>query len=67
MLQFGANDNDGARGKGALKGVGAETEEVANAGRTETVHTFVWYLHAQVSGEFLVYEWVEGLTLNSRR
>ena len=44
MLQFGANDNGGARGKGALKGVGVETEDVVNAGRTETVHTFGWYL-----------------------
>jgi lysophospholipase L1-like esterase len=37
IMQFGANDN-GA--KGALKGIGAETQE--NAGTT--VHTFGWYL-----------------------
>jgi lysophospholipase L1-like esterase len=37
IVQFGANDN-GA--KGALKGIGAETQE--NAGTT--VHTFGWYL-----------------------
>ncbi len=41
MLQFGANDN-GARG--ALKGIGAETQEVVAAGKTETVHSFGWYL-----------------------
>jgi lysophospholipase L1-like esterase len=44
MLQFGANDNGGASGKGALKGIGAETEDVVKAGETETVHTFGWYL-----------------------
>jgi rhamnogalacturonan acetylesterase len=37
IMQFGANDN-GA--KGALKGIGAETQ--GNAGAT--VHTFGWYL-----------------------
>lgn len=40
ILQFGANDNGGAKGKGGLKGVGEETE--TNNG--ETVHTFGWYL-----------------------
>ena len=44
LLQFGANDNGGASGKGALPGVGAETQAVARAGKTETVHTFGWYL-----------------------
>lgn len=37
IMQFGANDN-GA--KGALKGIGAETQENGGA----TVHTFGWYL-----------------------
>ncbi len=41
IMQFGANDN-GA--KGGLRGVGAETQDVAANGRTETVHTFGWYL-----------------------
>ena len=44
LLQFGANDNGGATGKGALKGIGAETEDVVKNGKTETVHTFGWYL-----------------------
>jgi lysophospholipase L1-like esterase len=44
MLQFGANDNGGASGKGALKGVGAETETNEKNGKTEMVHTFGWYL-----------------------
>jgi lysophospholipase L1-like esterase len=44
LLQFGANDNGGASGKGALKGTGAETEDVTRNGKTETVHTFGWYL-----------------------
>jgi lysophospholipase L1-like esterase len=44
LLQFGANDNGGAAGKGALKGIGAETESVERAGKTEIVHTFGWYL-----------------------
>lgn len=40
MMQFGANDNGGAKGKGGLKGVGSETE----MNNEETVHTFGWYL-----------------------
>ncbi len=44
MLQFGANDNGGANGKGALTGVGEETRDVVLAGKTETVHSFGWYL-----------------------
>jgi lysophospholipase L1-like esterase len=44
LLQFGANDNGSANGKGALKGIGAETEDIMKAGKTETVHTFGWYL-----------------------
>jgi lysophospholipase L1-like esterase len=44
ILQFGANDNGGAQGKGALKGNGPETEDITRNGKTETVHTFGWYL-----------------------
>ena len=44
LLQFGANDNGGANGKGALKGAGTETENIVRNGRTETVHTLGWYL-----------------------
>jgi lysophospholipase L1-like esterase len=44
LLQFGANDNGGANGRGALKGTGPETEDVVRNGKTETVHTFGWYL-----------------------
>jgi lysophospholipase L1-like esterase len=44
LMQFGANDNGGAAGKGALRGVGAETESIDRAGQTEVVHTFGWYL-----------------------
>lgn len=40
ILQFGANDNGGAKGKGALGGIGDET---AMNGE-ETVHSFGWYL-----------------------
>lgn len=32
LIQFGANDNGGASGKGALKGIGDETEVVVVAG-----------------------------------
>ena len=40
LLQFGANDNGGAKGKGALSGIGDNTE----TNKAETVHTFGWYL-----------------------
>ncbi|MCP5532665.1 MAG: rhamnogalacturonan acetylesterase [Akkermansiaceae bacterium] len=40
MIQFGANDNGGAKGKGALPGVSGET----GMNGDETVHTFGWYL-----------------------
>ena len=48
MIQFGHNDN-GARG--ALKGVGEETEERPAAGNqaAETVHTFGWYLRQDIA------------------
>lgn len=44
ILQFGANDNGGAKGKGALRGVGEETETNGE----ETVHSFGWYLRRYV-------------------
>jgi lysophospholipase L1-like esterase len=44
LLQFGANDNGGAAGKGALRGIGGETENNVRNGATEIVHTFGWYL-----------------------
>ena len=44
VLQFGANDNGGATGKGALKGIGTETETISRNGTNELVHTFGWYL-----------------------
>jgi lysophospholipase L1-like esterase len=44
LIQFGANDNGGAAGKGALKGIGAETESIEREGKIEIVHTFGWYL-----------------------
>ena len=44
-MQFGANDNGGARGKGALPGVADATE--TNNG--ETVHSFGWYLKQYVA------------------
>ncbi len=49
IMQFGANDNGGARGKGALPGIGPETEGVTRNGETETVHTFGWYLQQIVN------------------
>jgi len=44
LLQFGANDNGGASGIGALRGTGTETESVDRAGKTEVVHSFGWYV-----------------------
>ncbi|MGC3989597.1 MAG: rhamnogalacturonan acetylesterase [Chthoniobacteraceae bacterium] len=40
MMQFGANDNGGAKGKGGLSGIDDKTE----MNNTETVHTYGWYL-----------------------
>ena len=40
IMQFGANDNGAASGRG----IGPETQEVVRAGRTNTLHTFGWYL-----------------------
>lgn len=44
LMQFGANDNGGAKGKGALKGTGEETQQAERDGKSETVHSFGWYL-----------------------
>ncbi|HHY86772.1 MAG TPA: GDSL family lipase [Verrucomicrobia bacterium] len=48
IMQFGHNDN-GARG--ALRGIGEETEERENpeSGETEVVHTFGWYLRKYIA------------------
>jgi lysophospholipase L1-like esterase len=40
IMQFGANDNGGAKGKGALNGIGDDTQ----MNGPETVHSFGWYL-----------------------
>ena len=45
IMQFGANDNGGAKGKGALNGIGDKTETNGD----ETVHTFGWYLNQFVT------------------
>jgi len=45
LLQFGANDNGGATGKGALPGVGDNTA----MNGAETVHSFGWYLQQYVA------------------
>ncbi len=45
LIQFGANDNGGAKGKGALAGFGEDTELNGD----ETVHTFGWYLQQFVA------------------
>lgn len=45
ILQFGANDNGGAKGKGGLGGIGEETQMNGE----ETVHSFGWYLKQFVS------------------
>jgi lysophospholipase L1-like esterase len=44
LVQFGANDNGGANGKGALPGLGEETQSPARGDTNEVVHTFGWYL-----------------------
>jgi lysophospholipase L1-like esterase len=46
LMQFGANDNGGAKGKGGLGGIGEETQMNGE----ETVHTFGWYLKQFVAG-----------------
>lgn len=46
IMQFGANDNGAG---GALKGTGTMTNTIIRGGRTETVHTFGWYLQQFVT------------------
>lgn len=45
LIQFGANDNGGAKGKGGLGGIGDETQMNGD----EIVHSFGWYLKQFVS------------------
>ena len=46
IMQFGANDNGGAKGKGGLNGIGDETQMNGE----ETVHSFGWYLKQFIAG-----------------
>jgi len=47
MMQFG--HNDGAAGRGSLRGNGEETQEVTAGGTTETVHTYGWYIRKYIA------------------
>jgi lysophospholipase L1-like esterase len=53
LIQFGHNDSSpltGQRGRGSLKGIGEETEEITNnSGQKETVHTFGWYIRKYIA------------------
>ena len=55
LIQFGHNDvfaiNDSTRARGALHGIGDETEEIDNqlTGKHETVHTYGWYMRKMVA------------------
>ena len=45
IMQFGANDSGTLKVKGSIRGVGPETRRVVTRnGKTETVHTYGWYL-----------------------
>jgi rhamnogalacturonan acetylesterase len=56
LLQMGHNDGgdlDGAKPRGSLKGLGEETRDLPQtagpyAGRTETVHTYGWYMRKMI-------------------
>jgi lysophospholipase L1-like esterase len=56
LLQMGHNDGGdlgGAKPRGDLKGVGDDTQDVAQttgpyAGKVETIHTFGWYLRKMI-------------------
>ncbi|HEY2740447.1 MAG TPA: GDSL family lipase, partial [Thermoanaerobaculia bacterium] len=56
LLQMGHNDGGdlgGAKPRGDLKGVGDDTQDVAQttgpyAGKIETIHTFGWYLRKMI-------------------
>ncbi|HKR30971.1 MAG TPA: rhamnogalacturonan acetylesterase [Terriglobales bacterium] len=53
LLQMGHNDGgelDGAKARGSLKGLGAETKEVTLPdGQIETVHTYGWYIRKYIA------------------
>ncbi len=53
LMQFGHNDAGGLsdpKGRASIKGNGDETQDVKNAaGKTETVHSYGWYLRKYIS------------------
>ena len=53
LMQFGHNDAGGLsdpKGRASIKGNGEETQEVTTAaGKSETVHTYGWYLRKYIS------------------
>ena len=53
FLQMGHNDGgalDGPKARGSLKGLGEETKEVTlSDGRTDTVHTYGWYMRKYIA------------------
>ena len=54
LMQFGHNDGGstytGGRGRSSIKGTGEETKEVTHEdGKTETVHSYGWYLRRYVT------------------
>ena len=53
LLQMGHNDGgalDGPKARGSLKGLGEETKEVTLPdGRTDTVHTYGWYMRKYIA------------------
>ena len=56
LMQFGHNDGANPRdpkgkGRGSVRGTGDETVEAPNAaGKTETVHSYGWYMRQYVEG-----------------
>ncbi|HSU55972.1 MAG TPA: rhamnogalacturonan acetylesterase [Candidatus Dormibacteraeota bacterium] len=52
LMQFGHNDGGpltGGRARASLKGNGDETQDVANNGTNETIHTYGWYMRKYIS------------------
>lgn len=53
LIQMGHNDGgslDGPKARGSLKGLGDETKDVTLPdGRTETVHTYGWYIRKYIA------------------
>jgi rhamnogalacturonan acetylesterase len=52
MVQFGHNDGGPVverPGRGSLKGIGEETQEIVSGGKKEVVHTYGWYLRKYAS------------------